>query len=101
MICGFEDNVEYLAVAAASKIFATVSTYPYQVIRARLQNQRTKIKYAGVLDTIRKIYWAEGLVGFYKGLAPNVIRVLPGTCITFLVYENLSWAFKEYGTYDV
>jgi solute carrier family 25 folate transporter 32 len=27
---------------------------------------------------------------FYKGLAPNLLRVVPATMITFLVYENVS-----------
>lgn len=83
-------------MAASSKIFATVCTYPYQVIRSRLQNQRLdNIIYHGVIDTIRKVYAKESFSGFYKGLAPNIIRVLPGTCITFAVYEGLSKKFKE------
>lgn len=32
----------------------------------------------------------EGAIGFYKGIIPNVIRVTPACCITFLVYENVS-----------
>ena len=43
-------------MAAASKTFATVVTYPYQVVRARLQNQRVEIRYNGVIDTIKKVY---------------------------------------------
>lgn len=43
-------------MAATSKIFATIITYPYQLVRARLQYQRTEIKYNGVIDTIKKVY---------------------------------------------
>lgn len=32
----------------------------------------------------------EGAAGFYKGIVPNVIRVTPACCITFVVYENVS-----------
>jgi solute carrier family 25 folate transporter 32 len=32
--------------------------------------------------------------GFYKGLGTNALRILPGTCTTFVVYENLVWAFR-------
>lgn len=32
----------------------------------------------------------EGAAGFYKGIIPNVIRVTPACCITFVVYENVS-----------
>ncbi len=33
--------------------------------------------------------------GFYRGLATNMVRVLPGTCVTFVVYENLAWLLKR------
>ncbi|KAF0292370.1 Mitochondrial folate transporter/carrier [Amphibalanus amphitrite] len=32
----------------------------------------------------------EGWRGFYKGLAPNLTRVVPATAITFVVYETVS-----------
>lgn len=31
----------------------------------------------------------EGLGGFYKGLVPNVLRVMPQSALTFLVYESV------------
>ncbi|KAF5899101.1 mitochondrial folate transporter/carrier, partial [Clarias magur] len=46
--------LEYITMAALSKIFAVVSTYPYQVIRARLQDQHTS--YKGVLDVIQRTW---------------------------------------------
>ncbi|KAF9380385.1 hypothetical protein CPB97_008376 [Podila verticillata] len=101
-------TIEYLCMAASSKVTATVATYPYQVLRSRLQMmsnpQNGGVPYTGVMDCIRKIRKAEGILGFYKGVAPNVIRVLPGTCITFLVYETVSaWCrnHARYGLDDV
>jgi solute carrier family 25 folate transporter 32 len=58
------------------------------VVRTRLQD--LGLKYAGATDCIRRTYRGEGLRGFYKGLAPNLLRVVPATMITFLVYENVS-----------
>ncbi|KAI8977071.1 mitochondrial folate carrier protein Flx1 [Mycotypha africana] len=87
---------EYLVMAATSKVAATAVTYPYQVLKSRLQNHATKDTYTGVIDCGKKIVQAEGIMGFYKGLAPSIIRVLPGTCITFLVYENLTQYFKKH-----
>ncbi|XP_057590766.1 mitochondrial folate transporter/carrier [Hippopotamus amphibius kiboko] len=81
-------TVEYISVAALSKIFAVAATYPYQVVRARLQDQH--MFYSGVLDVITKTWRKEGIGGFYKGIAPNLIRVTPACCITFVVYENVS-----------
>jgi len=81
-------NLEYLTFAALSKLVAAGTTYPYQVIRARLQDPA--IAYYGSRDCLKKTYTGEGVQGFYKGLAPNLLRVVPATMITFLVYENVS-----------
>jgi len=89
------DAISYILMAASSKVFATLITYPYQVVRARLQNQRNNEFYHGCLDAIKKIYVREGLSGYYKGMFTNVIRVLPNTCVTFLVYETLSRCFSS------
>ncbi|KAI7887896.1 mitochondrial carrier domain-containing protein [Mucor mucedo] len=91
-------QTEYIVMAAASKVTASVITYPYQVLKSRLQNHATSETYTGVIDCGKKIYKAEGYIGFYKGLSPNIIRVLPGTCITFLVYENLTQYFKNHAS---
>jgi len=29
------------------------------------------------------------MYGFYKGILPNLLRVTPACCITFLVYEKI------------
>lgn len=39
----------------------------------------------------------EGLRGFYKGMGINIIRVLPGTCVTFGVYEAVSKVLRLSG----
>ncbi|XP_023669993.2 solute carrier family 25 member 32b [Paramormyrops kingsleyae] len=80
--------LEYLSMAALSKVFAVSTTYPYQVVRARLQDQHTT--YSGALDVIRRTWRNEGLRGFYKGMLANLLRVTPACCITFVVYENMS-----------
>lgn len=37
-----------------------------------------------------RLTWArEGLGGFYKGLAPALIRVMPQSALTMVVYENV------------
>jgi solute carrier family 25 folate transporter 32 len=83
----------YLSMAAMSKVFAVVTTFPYQVIRARLQDQETK--YTGILDTVTKTYRFEGVRGFYKGLVPNVLKVTPAVCLTFVVYEHFTYYLQQ------
>ncbi|XP_067010745.2 solute carrier family 25 member 32 [Anabrus simplex] len=81
-------SMEYLSFAAMSKLIAAAATYPYQVIRARLQDQHHD--YKGSWDCVKRIWRFEGLRGFYKGLSANLTRVTPATMITFLVYEKVS-----------
>lgn len=82
-------TIEYLTFSATSKLLAVLVTYPYQVVRARLQNQH--YSYNSASDCVTKIIQYEGWKGFYKGMGTNLIRVIPATMITFIVYENVSY----------
>lgn len=78
---------EYLYSSAISKITATMTLYPLQVIRSRLQ-VNNGLRTISARQLVYKIAKEEGLKGFYKGLLANIIRVVPATCITFTVYEE-------------
>ncbi|KAF5854617.1 hypothetical protein GGP41_007411 [Bipolaris sorokiniana] len=81
-------NWEYVYMSGGSKLLAGAITYPYQPIRARLQQYNAAQQYNGLLDVLRKTYQNEGFLAFYKGVIPNTLRVIPTTVVTFLVYEN-------------
>lgn len=81
-------NLDYLLFSGLSKIFAGSITYPYQVIRARLQTYEAETRYKSARDVVGKVWRREGVRGFWKGLGPNLVRVVPSSCVTFLVYEN-------------
>ncbi|XP_055334806.1 mitochondrial folate transporter/carrier-like isoform X2 [Paramacrobiotus metropolitanus] len=86
-------TVEYLTYAAISKLFAATATYPYQVIRARLQDQHKN--YNGLWDVIVRTWRKERILGFYKGLVPYLLAVTPNVCLVFLTYEKLAPRAKE------
>ncbi|KAJ5139111.1 uncharacterized protein N7515_003959 [Penicillium bovifimosum] len=81
-------NLDFFAISSLSKVFAGSVTYPYQVIRSRLQTYDAHLLYRGPIDVFSRIWAQEGIAGFYKGLGPNIFRVLPSTWVTFLAYEN-------------
>ncbi|XP_044741427.1 mitochondrial folate transporter/carrier [Chrysoperla carnea] len=79
---------EYLFFAAVSKLIAAATTYPYQVIRARLQDQHHS--YEGTWDCIVKTWRYERTAGFYKGLVPYLMHVTPNICLVMLIYEKFT-----------
>ncbi len=79
---------DFLIISGLAKVVAGSITYPYQVVRARLQMHDSGKMYHGAKDVIIKILRQEGMKGFYKGLTPNMLRVLPSTWVTFLAYEK-------------
>jgi len=60
-------NFDFLTLGAISKMFAGSITYPYQIVRARLQLYDANDKYKNGRDVVKKVYQKEGIAGFYKG----------------------------------
>ncbi|KAH7691426.1 Mitochondrial folate transporter/carrier [Aphelenchoides avenae] len=82
--------MDYLVFSSASKIVATVTTYPYQVVRTRLQDQHAV--YSGVWHCIKQTFVREGIYGLYKGMLAATFKQLPGSVITYMVYEYARYA---------
>ncbi|KIH90902.1 solute carrier family 25 (mitochondrial folate transporter), member 32 [Sporothrix brasiliensis 5110] len=85
-------NESTLVVSSLAKLVAGAVTYPYQVVRSRLQNYNAEARFGrGIVGVSRQIWREDGARGFYRGLVPSVVRVMPATWVTFLVYENVKY----------
>ncbi|KAK6751683.1 hypothetical protein RB195_003228 [Necator americanus] len=78
---------DYLMFSALSKSIATTVTFPYQVLRTRMQdhNVRSGGVWRTTVDTLRR----EGFRGLYKGCLMANLRQLPAAVVTFVTYENV------------
>lgn len=80
-----------LGCGTISGALGATCVYPLQVVRTRMQAQRANgaAAYSGMLDVFLKTYKHEGVRGFYKGIFPNMLKVVPSASITYLVYESM------------
>ncbi|RVX16565.1 Folate transporter 1, chloroplastic [Vitis vinifera] len=86
------DSVDYAVLGASSKLAAILMTYPFQVIRARLQQRPNRDGIPRYMDSwhvVKETARFEGFRGFYKGITPSILKNLPVASITFVVYENV------------
>ncbi|KAH9255043.1 hypothetical protein BASA81_006802 [Batrachochytrium salamandrivorans] len=84
--------------AIASGGVSNLISNPIWVIRARLQTQdhvNSRPEFDNALDCARKMYRREGLVSFYKGLAPAMMTLIH-VALQFPLYEQLKhWVLVE------
>ncbi|KAF8924294.1 mitochondrial thiamine pyrophosphate transporter [Dissophora ornata] len=74
---------------ATAGIMATACTYPFDLLRTRFAIQRDVKVYTGVLQAFRHILKNEGVQGFYKGMTPALMQVIPYMGVMFGSYDTL------------
>ncbi|XP_022775367.1 folate transporter 1, chloroplastic isoform X4 [Durio zibethinus] len=86
------NSFDYAVLGGSSKIAAILVTYPFQVIRTRSQQRPSNEgipRYMSSWHVVKETARFEGFRGFYKGITPNLLKNVPASSITFIVYENV------------
>ncbi|KAF5633158.1 phosphate transport MIR1 [Fusarium tjaetaba] len=79
-------NAVYLGSAAAAEFLGDIALCPFESVRIRLVSQPG---YAtGCVSGLAKLAREEGIGGLYSGLSPILLKQIPYTMATFLVYEK-------------
>ena len=82
-----------LAIGAVSGAVSQTVSYPFEVIRRRMQvgglNQPDR--WLGWTETIRAIHSTSGIRGFYVGLGIGYLKIIPMNGISFAVWQGCRW----------
>jgi hypothetical protein len=79
-----------VACGAASGMLATLITFPMDTVRRRMQIQALHFQPSDRLSSqqqFRRLVQREGLASLYRGLTPELLKVVPMVGTMFVVYE--------------
>lgn len=89
-------NLQSLFCGSGAGMISKTITYPFDLLKKRLQvggfeearlHFGTVRTYKGLLDCTTQIAKEEGLLGFFKGLSPSLLKAAVSTGFTFFCYE--------------
>lgn len=71
---------------------AMICTYPLNLVRTRLQTSGIPGRkvYTSASHVITDTIAKDGFRGLYRGIIPNMLKVLPSTSISYAVYDYLN-----------
>lgn len=78
-----------LVCGTISSTIAQFFSYPFALVRTRLQSQGIGVEYNGMGDVFKKTVKKDGFFGLYKGMVPNLLKVVPAVGISYVVYEQV------------
>ncbi|XP_008067856.1 calcium-binding mitochondrial carrier protein SCaMC-1-like [Carlito syrichta] len=80
-----------LGCSTLSHTCGQLASFPLNLIRTRMQAEAPLEKGAttSMIQLIRDIYNKEGKRGFFRGITPNIIKVLPAVGIGCVAYEKV------------
>nr|CCA23378.1 Mitochondrial Carrier (MC) Family putative [Albugo laibachii Nc14] len=82
--------VDTLLCGGVSGIASSLVTFPIDVVRRRLQISGIhSTNPSGLFTIASQLYKEQGVSGFYRGLTPELMKVIPMVGITFGMFDKL------------
>lgn len=80
-----KNKMNSLLSGGLSGLSSICITYPTDLVRRRLQIQgfQNAPTYNGVIHCIKDIYKKEHMYGFYRGLSPTILKIIPTSALQF------------------
>ncbi|KAF9184231.1 hypothetical protein BGZ51_003476 [Haplosporangium sp. Z 767] len=85
-------SFDFFLLGAVSKLAATSITYPYIVVKSRMQLKQSddaKERYSSIMDGFRKIIKYEGVAGLYKGISSKIVQSILTASFLFMAQASL------------
>nr|XP_020472736.1 calcium-binding mitochondrial carrier protein SCaMC-1 [Monopterus albus] len=80
-----------LGCGTISSTCGQLASYPLALIRTRMQAQASVegSEQMPMSRMVKKILRKDGFFGFYRGILPNFMKVIPAVSISYVVYEYM------------
>lgn len=62
----------------------TTISSKFQIVKVGSNNRSGRLGFRGV---VAELYRSQGVAGFYRGITPNLLKVVPSTIVAFHMYE--------------
>ncbi|KAJ1807570.1 mitochondrial thiamine pyrophosphate transporter, partial [Coemansia sp. RSA 2599] len=94
-IDGLPKRARSFVGGALAGAMATSITYPFDLLRTRfIAQESTNRVHGSIVGAIRLIAREEGLRGFYRGLWPACLQIMPYMGIVFTSYDALGSGYR-------
>ncbi|KAG7281926.1 hypothetical protein CRUP_002984, partial [Coryphaenoides rupestris] len=80
-----------VSCGAVSSTCGQLASYPLALVRTRMQAQASAkgSPQLSMTALFQNILTQEGVPGLYRGLSPNLLKVIPAVSISYVVYEYM------------
>ncbi|XP_034356513.1 mitochondrial adenyl nucleotide antiporter SLC25A24-like [Arvicanthis niloticus] len=82
-----------LGCSTLSHTVGQLASFPMNLLRTRMQADKLEKKTVRMIQLIREIHTKEGKKGFYRGLTPSFLKLLPAVGIGCVAHELVKVIF--------